>query len=56
MTRVVKALAAASALFVVLANGACSNSTVPQEGVEYDVPHKFIGKDGKAARDLSGKS
>ena len=54
MTRVAKALAAASALFAVLANGACSNSTVPLEAVEYDVPHKFIGKDGKAARDLSG--
>ena len=54
MTRLAKALAAASALFAVLVNGACSNSTVPQEGVEYDVPHKFIGKDGKAARDLSG--
>ena len=54
LTRVAKALAAASALFALLVNGACSNSTVPLEGVEYDVPHKFIGKDGKAARDLSG--
>ena len=47
-------MAAVSALFVVLVNAACSNSTVPLEAVEYDVPHKFIGKDGKAARDLSG--
>jgi hypothetical protein len=54
MTRIAKALAAASALFAVLANGACSNATVPLQAVEYDVPHKFIGKNGKAARDLSG--
>ena len=54
MTRAAKALVAVSALFAVLLNGACSNSPDPLEAVEYDVPHKFIGKDGKAARDLSG--
>ena len=54
MTRAAKALVAASALFAVLLTGACSNSADPMEAVEYDVPHKFIGKDGKAARDLSG--
>jgi hypothetical protein len=54
MTRVAKALVAASALFALLVNGACSNSADPLQAVEYDVPHKFIGKDGKAARDLSG--
>ncbi len=45
---------AVSALFVVLVIGACSKSADPVEGVEYEVPRKFIGKDGKAARDLSG--
>ena len=54
MTRAAKALVAGSALFALLLIGACSNSGDPLEGVEYDVPHKFIGKDGKAARDLSG--
>jgi hypothetical protein len=54
MTRAAKALVAVSALFTVLFNGACSNSADPLDAVEYDVPHKFIGKDGKAARDLSG--
>jgi Protein of unknown function (DUF3616) len=54
MIRVARALAAASALLAALVNGACSNSTAPEEGIEYDVPHKFIGKRGKAARDLSG--
>ena len=54
MTRAAKALVAASALFAVLLTGACSNSTDPVEAIEYEVPHKFIGKIGKAARDLSG--
>ena len=47
-------MVAVSALFVVLASGACSRSDDPLEVVQYDVPHKFIGKNGKAARDLSG--
>ena len=54
MTRAAKGTVAVSALFVVLASAACSRSPYPLEAVEYDVPHKFIGKDGKAARDFSG--
>ena len=54
MTRAAKGTVAVSALFVVLASAACSRSPDPLEAVEYDVPHKFIGKDGKAARDFSG--
>ena len=54
LTRAAKALVAASALFALLLTGACSNPADPLEAVEYEVPHKFIGKDGKAARDLSG--
>ena len=51
LTRVVLA---ASVLFVVLVNGARSISAEPLEVVEYNVVHKFIGKGGEAARDLSG--
>jgi hypothetical protein len=54
MIRAAKAMVAASALFTVLVNGACSNSADPLDAVEYDIPHKFDGKNGKAARDLSG--
>jgi hypothetical protein len=54
MIRAANAMVAVSALFAGLVNGACSNSADPLEAVEYDVPHKFIGKNGKAARDLSG--
>ena len=54
MRQVAIIVAPVAMVFVLLTNGGCSNSPVSREGVEYDVPHKFIGKDGKAARDLSG--
>jgi len=54
MTQVAKSLVVYSALFALLLNGACTNSADPLQAVEYDVPHKFVGKEGKTARDLSG--
>jgi hypothetical protein len=54
MIRAAKATVAVSALIAGLVTSACSNSADPLEAVEYHVPHKFNGKNGKAARDLSG--
>jgi hypothetical protein len=43
-----------AALCVGLLAVGCSNSAEPPRGIAYEVPHRFIGKHGKAARDLSG--